>query len=175
LARLDAERVDERRRQRAGVAAHEPVVRLARDLERRSVSGAHADRKELTVEDWPGGISAITLFMEDLEASKAFYEQVFGLPTVYEDDNSAVFRFGGTLVNLLRATEAPSLVTPATVAAPDAGSRFQLTLGVEDVDATCEDLERRGVELLNGPMDRPWGIRTASFRDPGGHIWEIAR
>jgi len=127
------------------------------------------------VEDWPGGISAITLFMEDLEASKAFYEQVFGLPTVYEDDNSAVFRFGGTLVNLLRATEAPSLVTPATVAAPDAGSRFQLTLGVEDVDATCEDLERRGVELLNGPMDRPWGIRTASFRDPGGHIWEIAR
>jgi uncharacterized glyoxalase superfamily protein PhnB len=23
-------------------------------------------------------------------------------------------------------------------------------------------------------MDRPWGIRTASFRDPGGHIWEIA-
>ena len=127
------------------------------------------------MEDWPGGISAITLFMEDLEASKAFYEQVFGLPTVYEDDNSAVFRFGGTLVNLLRATEAPSLVTPATVAAPDAGSRFQLTLGVEDVDATCEDLERRGVELLNGPMDRPWGIRTASFRDPGGHIWEIAR
>jgi lactoylglutathione lyase len=24
-------------------------------------------------------------------------------------------------------------------------------------------------------MDRPWGIRTASFRDPGGHIWEIAK
>jgi uncharacterized glyoxalase superfamily protein PhnB len=24
-------------------------------------------------------------------------------------------------------------------------------------------------------MDRPWGIRTASFRDPGGHIWEIAQ
>jgi lactoylglutathione lyase len=31
------------------------------------------------------------------------------------------------------------------------------------------------VELLNGPMDRPWGIRTASFLDPGGHIWEIAQ
>jgi hypothetical protein len=29
-------------------------------------------------------------------------------------------------------------------------------------------------ELLNGPIDRPWGIRTASFRAPGGHIWEIA-
>jgi len=127
------------------------------------------------VEDWPGGISAITLFMEDLEAAKAFYERVFGLSTVYEDDNSAVFRFGDTLVNLLRAVEAPSLVAPATVAAQDAGNRFQFTLGVEDVDAMCEELGRRGVVLLNGPMDRPWGIRTASFRDPGGNIWEIAR
>jgi uncharacterized glyoxalase superfamily protein PhnB len=52
--------------------------------------------------------------------------------------------------------------------------RFQLTLEVDDVDAMCDELRARGVELLNGPIDRPWGIRTASFRDPGGHIWEIA-
>ena len=84
-----------------------------------------------------------------------------------------MFRFGETLVNLLRASEAPDLIAPAPVAAAD-GARFQFTLGVEDVDATCERLKERGVELLNGPMDRPWGIRTASFRDPGGHIWEIA-
>ena len=56
----------------------------------------------------------------------------------------------------------------------DAGVRFQFTLGVDDVDAMCEELKKRGVDLLNGPLDRPWGIRTASFRDPGGHIWEIA-
>ena len=31
-------------------------------------------------------------------------------------------------------------------------------------------LVSRGVELLNGPMDRPWGIRTASFRDPRAHL-----
>ena len=53
--------------------------------------------------------------------------------------------------------------------------RIQFTIPVDDVDATCAQLAERGVELLNGPMDRPWGIRTASFRDPGGHIWEIAR
>lgn len=52
---------------------------------------------------------------------------------------------------------------------------MQLTLTVDDVDALCKVLADRGVTLLNGPMDRPWGIRTASFRDPGGHIWEIAR
>ena len=124
--------------------------------------------------DWPGGIRAITLFFEDLDAARVFYAEVFGLPVVYEDDDSTVVRFGETLVNLLSVSEAPGLVEPAPVAAPGAGVRFQLTLGVEDVDAVCDRLARQGVELLNGPMDRPWGIRTASFRDPGGHIWEIA-
>ena len=123
---------------------------------------------------WPGAIAAITLFVEDLEGSKRFYREVFELPVAFEDDSSAVFKFGETLVNLLWAREAPGLVEPATVATVDAGVRFQLTLGVDDVDATCSELKERGVELLNGPMDRPWGIRTASFRDPGGHIWEIA-
>ncbi|WP_435808255.1 VOC family protein [Streptomyces antibioticus] len=46
---------------------------------------------------------------------------------------------------------------------------------MDDVDAMCKELTSRGVTLLNGPMDRPWGIRTASFKDPGGHIWEIAQ
>ncbi len=123
---------------------------------------------------WPEAIAAITLFVEDLEAAKRFYQEVFELPVVFEDDNSTVFRFGETLVNLLRTSEAPELVEPASVATPDAGVRFQFTLGVDDVDGRCKVLKERGVELLNGPMDRPWGIRTASFRDPGGHIWEIA-
>jgi catechol 2,3-dioxygenase-like lactoylglutathione lyase family enzyme len=123
---------------------------------------------------WPAAIAAITLFVEDLEAARRFYRQVFELPVVFEDDSSAVFRFGETLVNLLKASEGPGLVEPAGVASRDSGVRFQLTLGVDDVDAMCEKLKERGVDLLNGPMDRPWGIRTASFRDPGGHIWEIA-
>lgn len=124
---------------------------------------------------WPGGIHAITLFVEDLEAAKEFYRRVFGLPVAFEDEASAVFKFGNTLVNLLRTTAAPELITPATVASPEVGSRFQFTIEVDDVDGMCAELASRGVKLLNGPMDRPWGVRTASFRDPGGHIWEIAR
>ncbi len=124
---------------------------------------------------WPKAINAITLFVEDLAATKRFYQEVFGLPIVFEDDNSTVFDFGNTIINLLAVTEAPDLIAPAVVAPPDAGSRLQLTIKVDDVDAMCAELTARGVELLNGPMDRPWGIRTAAFRDPGGHIWEIAQ
>jgi catechol 2,3-dioxygenase-like lactoylglutathione lyase family enzyme len=123
---------------------------------------------------WPKGIAAITLFVEDLQDAKRFYEEAFGLPLVFEDQNSAVFRFGETLVNLLSTGAAPELIEPATVASPEAGSRLVFTLEVDDVDAMCAELASRGVELLNGPVDRWWGPRTASFRDPGGHIWEIA-
>ncbi|GAA2579041.1 VOC family protein [Streptomyces lienomycini] len=124
---------------------------------------------------WPAGISAITLFTEDLDATKRFYREVFGLPVAFENDNSAVFEFGNTIINLLKTTAAPELIAPARVAEADSGSRLQLTLPVDDVDAMCKELADRGVTLLNGPVDRPWGIRTASFRDPGGHIWEIAK
>ena len=124
---------------------------------------------------WPTGIFAITLFVEDLQAAKQYYQRVFGLQVDYEDDNSAVFKFGNTLINLLKTTAARELVEPARVASREAGARFVFTLHVENVDAMCAELTARGVELLNGPMDRPWGIRTASFIDPGGAIWEIAR
>ena len=128
-----------------------------------------------TEKSWPQGIFAITLFTENLEATKQFYREVFGVPIAFEDPNSSVFNFGNTIINLLKISEAPELIEPANVASLEAGSRMVFTIQVEDVDAMCADLIARGVNLLNGPMDRPWGIRTASFRDPAGHIWEIAK
>ena len=127
------------------------------------------------MDSWPKGIGAITLFVEDVVTAKRFYREVFGLPVAFEDDVSAVFDFGNTIVNLLNVTAAPELIEPASVASRETGARLQLTIEVDDVDAMCVELTKRGVELLNGPLDRPWGIRTASFRDPGGHIWEIAK
>lgn len=126
------------------------------------------------MDTWPAGITAITLFVEDLGAARRFYQDVFGLPVVFEDEASAVFSCGNTVINLLSVTAAPELIAPAKVAPPEAGSRMQFTITVKDVDAMCAEPTGRGVVLLNGPMDRPWGIRTASFMDPGGHIWEIA-
>lgn len=120
-------------------------------------------------------IGAITLFVGDPRRSKAFYERAFARPAMWEDANSVVFEFGSTLVNLLAVGEAPGLVGPAPVAPLGAGSSFQLTIWVEDTDSVCNDLEARGVSLVNGPMDRPWGVRTAAFADPDGHVWEVAQ
>jgi catechol 2,3-dioxygenase-like lactoylglutathione lyase family enzyme len=119
-------------------------------------------------------VGAITMFIEDVQRSKAFYERVFDVQPVYEDENAVAFKFDNTIVNLLRTSEAPGLIGPATVAGRDAGSRFQLTIWVDDTDAVCVELSARGVALLNGPIDREWGLRTAAFTDPDGHVWEVA-
>ncbi|TVX96288.1 VOC family protein [Cohnella terricola] len=120
-------------------------------------------------------VDVITLFVEDLHRVRIFYQEVFGLSAVYEDDVSVVFDFGNMSMNLLNISEAHGLIHPGTVASQESGSRFQFTIRVDDVDAICNELKTRGVVLLNGPMDRPWGVRTAAIIDPAGHVWEIAQ
>jgi catechol 2,3-dioxygenase-like lactoylglutathione lyase family enzyme len=119
-------------------------------------------------------VGAITMFIDDTQRSKAFYEQVFGAKAVYEDEDAVAFEFENMVVNMLRLSAAHELIAPAPVGDADAPRRFQLTIWVQDTDAVCEQLAARGVELLNGPMDREWGMRTAAFSDPDGHIWEVA-
>lgn len=120
-------------------------------------------------------VGAITLFVEDLPAAKSFYERVFGRTAAFGDDSSAAFKFDNSIVNLVTTRAAGEVIAPRAVASPSAGSRFLLTIWVDDVDAACAELASQGVDLLNGPVDRPWGMRTASFTDPAGHIWELAQ
>jgi catechol 2,3-dioxygenase-like lactoylglutathione lyase family enzyme len=127
------------------------------------------------MDSWASRVAAITLFVEDVATAKQFYEKVFGLPVVFEDAESVAFNFGNMIVNLLKTEAASELIAPAAVGGPETLSRFQLTIDIEDVDRVCAELSTRDVEILNGPLDRPWGVRTATFRDPGGHVWEIAQ
>jgi catechol 2,3-dioxygenase-like lactoylglutathione lyase family enzyme len=119
-------------------------------------------------------LSAISLFVEDLPAARAFYLDVFGVPVEYEDDNCTVVKFDNVLINLLQIAHAPQIVAPAAVAPREAGSRFQLSIWVADVQAVYERLQQRGI-ALNGPLDRPWGLRTINFTDPAGHSWEVGQ
>ncbi|MEV0091794.1 VOC family protein [Streptomyces sp. NPDC050738] len=122
-----------------------------------------------------GKLEVITLFAEDLAATRAFYTDVFGLEVVYENDDSAVIKFDNLMINVLTVANAPELVTPSPVGGTDAAPRALFTIEVADADTVCAALEQHGVRLINGPVDRPWGRRTAAFADPAGHVWEIAQ
>lgn len=118
-------------------------------------------------------LEVVTLFVEDVGAAKAFYVDVLGTEVVFGDDASAVVQFSNLMVNLLQVDHAPTLVEPAEVGRAT-GARALYTIKVEDADAAYEELTRRGAVFLNGPVDRPWGRRTAAFADPAGNVWEIA-
>jgi len=122
----------------------------------------------------PNAITTITLFTEDLTATKAFYLAAFGLPVHYEDEDSCVFDFGNTLVNLLKIENGPEVVAPAVLGSA-LTTRSLITITVDDVDASVEALTKKGIRVINGPVDRPWGVRTAAFQDPAGNVWELAQ
>ncbi|MGC4190723.1 MAG: VOC family protein [Thermomicrobiales bacterium] len=121
------------------------------------------------------GLGAITILVRDLDRARRFYADVLGLNELFADEVSTGFDFGNTIINLLQEGEGPNLIGPAKVAAVEDGARSMLTIFVKDADAAIALLAERGVTLVNGPVDRPWGMRTACFADPDGTIWEIAQ
>lgn len=127
------------------------------------------------MDTWATGIETITLFVDDLSQARDFYRSTLGLDLIFEDADSAVFRVGATMINLLVAAAAGDLIAPARVAGAEAGHRMLLTVRVDAIDDHYADLSARGVQFVTPPTDQPWGRRTAAFRDPAGHLWELAQ
>lgn len=121
-----------------------------------------------------GIVTQVTLLTADLPAAVVFYGEVLEAEELYQDDVCAIFRLGAILVNVLTEREGRKLVAPVELGSPQS-RRSIVTLEVEDVGAVAQWLTDRGVVLLNGPLTRPWGPRTATFADPAGHVWEIAQ
>lgn len=119
-------------------------------------------------------LEVVTLFVEDVAAARAFYVEVLGTEVVFGDEGSCVVKLSNLMINLLRVDNAPTLVEPAEVGGPTAGARALYTIRVDNADEAYEELTGRGARFLNGPVDRPWGRRTAAFVDPAGNVWEIA-
>jgi catechol 2,3-dioxygenase-like lactoylglutathione lyase family enzyme len=120
-------------------------------------------------------VSAITLFVDDLQRSKEFYERVFGVTAADEDEGTLIFRFDNYFLRLLTRSEAEKeMLGRVPVADSSSGASFQLGSFVDDADALAAALAERGVAIIYGPVDRPWGVRTAAFRDPDGHLWSFS-
>ena len=119
-------------------------------------------------------VSVITLFVEDPLRSRAFYEGIFDIAGVDEGHGTVIFRLGNLFLRLLERGEAAGeMLGHVSIADPRAGATSQVAFSVDDVDAFCEQLSERGVPIVYGPVDRPWGMRNAAFADPDGHVWQF--
>jgi catechol 2,3-dioxygenase-like lactoylglutathione lyase family enzyme len=123
-------------------------------------------------ETFAGNLFAVTILAKDLATSRDFYGQKLGLTNIFNDEVSSIYKAGGTMINVLSDVQAGELIAPAH--ASNGGSRTVFTLKCQEVDSAAVALQEAGIEILNGPIDRPWGVRTVSFQDPDGIIWELA-
>jgi len=120
-------------------------------------------------------VGAIILFVEDLQRSKAFYHGVLGLDVEFEDDESVGFKVEGLTFIVLQVDRARVQLQGEPTATPGAGATAFLTTFTDDVDALHATLVERRVSFFQRPTDQPWGMRTAYFKDPDGHVWELAQ
>jgi len=119
-------------------------------------------------------VNVITLFVEDPLRSKEFYEQIFDVVGVDEGHGTVIFPFDNLFLRLLRRGEAETeMLGQVSVADPRSGTTVQLGFAVDDADAFCTQLSGRGVSIVYGPVDRPWGRRNAGFVDLDGHVWQF--
>jgi predicted enzyme related to lactoylglutathione lyase len=96
------------------------------------------------------GVHAI-VFSPDAEKVRAFFSDVLNLPSADAG--------GGWLIFAL---------PPAELAVhPDDGSRHELYLMCDDIDATLADLRAKGVEISRDVSDQGWGL-LAAIRLPDG-------
>jgi catechol 2,3-dioxygenase-like lactoylglutathione lyase family enzyme len=124
--------------------------------------------------EWEKQIFAVNLIVGDLERSKSFYREVFGLAPLDEEEDLAIFRLGDTFFALRHDPSHPGAPADEYLRLAQKGVG-QFAIVVEDVDAVHAELEAHGVTVINGPADRDWGMRTLSFADPGGYTWGIAQ
>lgn len=118
----------------------------------------------------------IRLLVDDFDACFRFYRDVLNLPVGFgnEGDVYADFKLGGdqTLALYRRSDMAAAIGSDA--GSSGSGDQTVIVFGVDDLQATVNKLQQHNVELVAGQTERPeWGMRTAHFRDPDGHLIEI--
>ena len=120
-------------------------------------------------------ISMITLGVRDLARAVAFYEKGLGFPHLDSPPEVAFFTLNGTWLGLFGRE---ALAADAGVSAE--GEGFQAFAMAHNVQSAAE-VERvvaqavaAGATLVKPPQPASWGGFSGYFKDPDGHLWEIA-
>ena len=110
-------------------------------------------------------------YVESLSRSVTFYRDVIGLKVRIEGDGYVEFEMDNVKLSLFDRSKLPELIGREG-GMPPCG---EIGFIIENVQAEAERLKRLGVEILNGPTDRPWHERTLHIADPDGNVIEFAQ
>ena len=121
--------------------------------------------------------------VNDVDEALGFYRDALGL-TVQNDVASGDFRWV-TLGSDAQPGLGIVLSEPHAGRSPADGDAMQellakgalpmLVFRTDDLDATFETVRASGAEVLQEPIDQPWGPRDCAFRDPSGNMVRISQ
>jgi hypothetical protein len=120
-------------------------------------------------------ISMITLGVRDLATAVKFYEAGLGFPRMESPPEVAFFTLNGSWLGLYSRN---ALAEDATV--PPEGNGFEgFTLShnvssEEEVEKVMDQALAAGATLIKTAQKVFWGGYSGYFKDPDGHLWEIA-
>ena len=120
---------------------------------------------------------------DDPEASLAFYRDTLGFEVRNDVEYGGMHWITvgppdqpGTSIVLYPPAATPGITDDErrTIAEMMAkGTYASLMLATKDVDGTFEQLQARGAEIVQEPVDQPWGARDCAVRDPAGNLIRI--
>ena len=112
-------------------------------------------------------VNAITLFVEDQQRSKEFYERVFEVAAADEQEGTVIFKFDNYFLRLLTRGEAEKeMLGQVPLADSDSAASFQLAAFVDDVDALCSRARQAGSLVIYGPVNRRLGCAQRGLPRP---------
>ena len=124
------------------------------------------------------GILETAIHTEDMARSRAFYEGVFGLQPIYSDDRLSAYAVAGRDVLLVfRKGKTGQTVTLPSGTIPghggDGALHVAFAIAKDELDRWEAHLASLGV-AIEGRNDWERGGRSIYFRDPDGHLLELA-
>ena len=124
------------------------------------------------------GVLETAVYVEDLERSKDFYTSLFGWEVMLEDARFCAFRVSQGHVFLLfrkSATLEPIAIAGGVIPAHDGEGQLHVAFAIAaaDLDSWEKHLGQKGI-AIESRVTWPRGGRSIYFRDPDGHLLELA-
>jgi lactoylglutathione lyase len=135
--------------------------------------------KEKTMSTPSVSLGYVILYVKDVAASLAFYEEAFGLSRrFFNDDNGKAYgelETGAARLAFASLELAKTILKQEVVAAsPDkAPLGVEIALVTPDVPALYARAVKAGATVVSEPAAKPWGQTVAYLRDKDGHLVEL--
>ena len=113
---------------------------------------------------------AICLLVEDYKKSLSFYKDTLGLTVHSQDTNYTDFKLGGILLAIFQKDMATIMVPKIQM---NTGGGAVIAFPAKDIEKACKELQKKGIDIFEGPKKMPWGQTVAYFKDPDHNILEI--